>query len=93
MLARPLAQTSLLDAVRDLRRDVEATSFPLEIDGVGAARASRARLVDQLDEHLVPRLTELSAPAVVVGAGSTGDPRVQGALLRVALRAARERER
>ncbi|MBO0900853.1 dynamin family protein [Cellulomonas sp. zg-ZUI22] len=72
MLARPLAQTSLLDAVRDLRRDVEATSFPLEIPGVGAARASRARLVDQLDEHLVPRLTELSAPAVVVVAGSTG---------------------
>ena len=57
MLARPLAQTSLLDAVRDLRRDVGATSFPLEIDGVAEARASRARLVDQLDEHLVPRLT------------------------------------
>jgi energy-coupling factor transporter ATP-binding protein EcfA2 len=72
MLARPLAQTSLLDAVRDLRRDVEATAFPLEIAGVDAARGSRARLVDQLDEHLVPRLTELSAPAVVVVAGSTG---------------------
>jgi len=72
ILARPLAQTSLLDAVRDLRRDVEATSFPLEIAGVDEARASRARLVDQLDEHLVPRLTELSAPAVVVVAGSTG---------------------
>lgn len=72
ILVRPLAQTSLLDAVRDLRRDVEATSFPLEVEGVDAARASRARLVDQLDEHLVPRLTELSAPAVVVVAGSTG---------------------
>ncbi|MCC2334622.1 dynamin family protein [Cellulomonas wangsupingiae] len=72
ILARPLAQTSLLDAVRDLRRDVEATSFPLEIPGVDEARGSRARLVDQLDEHLVPRLTELSAPAVVVVAGSTG---------------------
>lgn len=72
ILARPLAQTSLLDAVRDLRRDVEGTTFPLEIPGVAEARASRARLVDQLDEHLVPRLTELSAPAVVVVAGSTG---------------------
>jgi len=72
ILARPLAQTSLLDAVRDLRRDVEATSFPLEVAGVDDARASRERLVDQLDEHLVPRLTELSAPAVVVVAGSTG---------------------
>ncbi|RYV52360.1 GTPase [Pengzhenrongella frigida] len=63
---------SLLDAVRDLRRDVLGTSFPLEIDGVGEARASRARLLGQLNDHLLPRLVELSAPAVVVLAGSTG---------------------
>ncbi|WP_227424768.1 GTPase [Pengzhenrongella sicca] len=63
---------SLLDAVRDLRRDVEATSFPLDIDGVDAARASRTRLLDQLSDHLLPRLAELSAPAIVVLAGSTG---------------------
>ncbi len=72
MLARPLAATSLLDAVRDLRRDVEATTFPLDVPGAVSARSSRARLVDQLAEHLVPRLTELSAPAVVVVSGSTG---------------------
>jgi len=72
ILARPLAADSLLDAVRDLRRDVDATSFPLDLPGTDTARASRARLVDQLTEHLVPRLTELSAPAVVVVAGSTG---------------------
>ena len=72
VLARPLAATSLLDAVADLLRDVAATAFPLELDGVASARASRARLVDQLGEHLVPRLTELSAPAVVVVSGSTG---------------------
>ncbi|WP_448061230.1 dynamin family protein [Cellulomonas hominis] len=72
VLDRPLAATSLLDAVRDLLRDVQATQFPLDVPGVEAARASRARLVDQLADHLVPRLTELSAPAVVVVAGSTG---------------------
>jgi energy-coupling factor transporter ATP-binding protein EcfA2 len=72
VLARPLAATSLLDAVRDLRRDVAATIFPLALDGTMEAEASRVRLLDQLDEHLVPRLTELSAPAVVVVAGSTG---------------------
>ena len=72
VLARPLAASSLLEAVEDLRRDVEDTTFPLELDGVGPARASRRRLVDQLTEHLIPRLTELSAPAVVVVSGSTG---------------------
>lgn len=72
VLARPLAATSLLDAVKDLRRDVDATAFPLELPGTPSARASRARLVDQLGEHLIPRLTQLSAPAVVVVAGSTG---------------------
>lgn len=72
VLARPLAATSLLDAVKDLHRDVERTGFPLDLDGTASARASRARLVDQLAEHLVPRLTELSAPAVVVVSGSTG---------------------
>jgi energy-coupling factor transporter ATP-binding protein EcfA2 len=72
VLARPLTATSLLDAVKDLRRDVEDTAFPLDLEGVESARASRRRLVDQLTEHLVPRLTELSAPAVVVVSGSTG---------------------
>jgi len=68
----PVVTPSLLDAVQDLRRDVEATAFPLEIAGVVPARASRNRLLDQLQDHLLPRLRELSAPAIVVVAGSTG---------------------
>ncbi|MCL2464610.1 MAG: 50S ribosome-binding GTPase, partial [Micrococcales bacterium] len=72
VLAQPLAATSLLDAVKDLRRDVEDTAFPLETPKVASARASRRRLIDQLTEHLIPRLAELSAPAVVVLSGSTG---------------------
>ncbi|WP_298460529.1 GTPase [uncultured Cellulomonas sp.] len=68
----PAVTPSLLDAVRDLRRDVQRTRFPLEIPGVQGARASRGQLLDQLSDHLLPRLEELSAPAVVVAAGSTG---------------------
>ncbi|WP_149202100.1 dynamin family protein [Actinotalea subterranea] len=69
---RPRASASLLDAVADLRRDVDATRFPLELEGVAHAQARRSQLLDQLDDHLLPRLRELSAPAVVVVAGSTG---------------------
>ncbi|SDC63232.1 50S ribosome-binding GTPase [Sanguibacter gelidistatuariae] len=62
----------MFDVVTDLRREVAALDFPLEIDGVDDARAQQSRLVSQLDDHLLPRLKELSTPAVVVIAGSTG---------------------
>ncbi|WNB86717.1 dynamin family protein [Cellulomonas sp. ATA003] len=68
----PTVTPTLLDAVRDLRRDVHRTRFPLEIPGVDEARAARGRLLDQLADHLLPRLEQLSTPAVVVAAGSTG---------------------
>lgn len=62
----------MFDVVTDLRREVAALDFPLEIDGVDDARGQQSRLVSQLDDHLLPRLKELSTPAVVVIAGSTG---------------------
>jgi energy-coupling factor transporter ATP-binding protein EcfA2 len=60
------------DVARDLRRDVADVRLPLPVDGAAEATASRDRLLAQLDEHLLPRLRELSSPAVVVVAGSTG---------------------
>src|SRR5687767_11874773 len=63
---------SLLDTVRDLRRDLRRTRFPLEIPGARSARDERARLLDQLTDHLLPRLEQAATPAVVVAAGSTG---------------------
>lgn len=68
----PEVSRTLLDAIRDLRRDVATTRFPLDVEGAEEARASRTRLLDQLDDHLLPRLADLSAPAIVVVAGSTG---------------------
>ncbi len=64
--------TTVYDVARDLRRDVAEVGFPLDIEGSAEAEASRERLLIQLDEHLLPRLKELSSPAVVVIAGSTG---------------------
>ncbi|ACZ30117.1 hypothetical protein Xcel_1086 [Xylanimonas cellulosilytica DSM 15894] len=63
---------TVYDVARDLRRDVEDVRLPLPVDGARDADASRSRLISQLDEHLLPRLRELSSPAIVVVAGSTG---------------------
>jgi GTPase SAR1 family protein len=63
---------TIYDIVRDLRRDVEELRFPLPIDGASDADEARIALLSQLDEHLLPRLKELSSPAIVVIAGSTG---------------------
>ncbi|WP_426311420.1 GTPase [Cellulosimicrobium sp. E-16] len=63
---------TVYDVARDLRRDVADVRLPLTIDGAEGSDASRRRLLTQLDEHLLPRLRELSSPAIVVIAGSTG---------------------
>ena len=64
--------TTVYDVGRDLRRDVAGVRLPLVLEGAPEAEAARHRLLNQLDEHLLPRLKELSSPAVVVVAGSTG---------------------
>jgi energy-coupling factor transporter ATP-binding protein EcfA2 len=63
---------TVYDVACDLRRDVVGVSLPLPIAGAREAADSRDRLIAQLDEHLLPRLRELSSPAIVVIAGSTG---------------------
>lgn len=69
---RPRASDHLLDAVGDLRRDLDRTRFVLRLAGADRAEERRRELLEQLDDQLLPRLRELSAPAVVVVAGSTG---------------------
>ncbi|MCL2667295.1 MAG: 50S ribosome-binding GTPase [Micrococcales bacterium] len=70
--ARRLAAAELVEAVDELRQAAERTRFPLQLPGAEGAEKSRERLVSQLVENLLPRLTQLSAPAVIVVAGSTG---------------------
>ncbi|MDO8148312.1 MULTISPECIES: GTPase [Isoptericola] len=63
---------TVYDVAKDLRRDVAAVRLPMPLDGAAEAEGSRDRLLAQLDEHLLPRMAELSSPAIVVVAGSTG---------------------
>ncbi|WP_031507528.1 dynamin family protein [Streptomyces megasporus] len=66
------ARTQLLDALITLRDRVAAARFPLPLPGAEHARRSRAELLAQLDDYLVPRLRSPEAPLLVVVGGSTG---------------------
>lgn len=55
-----------------LRESLEAAHLPLEIPDVEQARRSRAELVDQLEDYLLPRLIQIDAPLLTVVGGSTG---------------------
>ncbi|MGP7960634.1 dynamin family protein [Sanguibacter sp. A247] len=63
---------TLLDVVVGLRREVVDASFVLDTPGTRQARTLKRTILERLDDHLLPRLRELSRPAVVVVAGSTG---------------------
>jgi Dynamin family len=62
----------LLAALEALRDDVAAVPLPLQVDGVHQARTQRARLLDQLDDYLIPRVRQIDAPLLAVVGGSTG---------------------
>jgi hypothetical protein len=55
-----------------LRAAVEAVTLPFELPGVAEERTARTRLLDQLDDYVIPRLTSLDAPLLAVVGGSTG---------------------
>src|SRR6478735_1311227 len=62
----------LLSMVQALRSTVSDTAFPLDLPSAATARLERARLLDQLDDYVIPRLTSLDAPLLAVVGGSTG---------------------
>ncbi len=63
---------ALLDALRATRAAVGAVELPFESPESERAEALVHDIIEQLDQHLIPRVTEGSVPAVVVVAGSTG---------------------
>jgi len=63
---------ALLDALTDTRRVISAVELPLPTGREQQAQELMARMLDQLDHHLIPRVREESSPAVVVVGGPTG---------------------
>ncbi|HWK92545.1 MAG TPA: dynamin family protein [Luteimicrobium sp.] len=62
----------LTAAVTAARGALDAAAFPLATDDAAAARRTRAELLGQLDDYLLPRLRARDAPLVAVVGGSTG---------------------
>jgi energy-coupling factor transporter ATP-binding protein EcfA2 len=62
----------LTDALGRLRDTAAAVRLDLEVPGADAARRVRDDLVAQVDNHLLPRLRQMDAPALIVVGGSTG---------------------
>ncbi|WP_210509208.1 dynamin family protein, partial [Naasia sp. SYSU D00057] len=62
----------LLSAVTDLRQALDRATLPLDLPGSREARPVRRRLLDQLDDYVIPRLASIDAPLLAVVGGSTG---------------------
>ncbi|MFV2102541.1 ABC transporter [Micromonospora sp. LOL_024] len=71
---RPAAtgDDALPDALTGLRAAIGAARFPLALASAESAGRISATLADQLDDYLLPRLSRLDAPLLVVVGGSTG---------------------
>ena len=62
----------LPDAVQGLRDELAAVRLELEVPGAAEARRARDDLVAQADDYLLPRLSQMDAPVLMVVGGSTG---------------------
>src|SRR4051794_19833861 len=67
-----MAHDELADALLTLRTRIGDVRLPLETASAEIGRADRARVLDQLDDYLLPRLRDPGAPVLVVVGGSTG---------------------
>src|SRR5689334_9284595 len=62
----------MLTALVRLRAALQGAVLPLDLPAVAEHRASRAEMVDQLEDYIIPRIVTLEAPLLAVVGGSTG---------------------
>lgn len=66
------AAAQLVTTLVRLREALESARLPLQIPDVESARRSRAEMIDQLEDYVLPRLIQIEAPLLTVVGGSTG---------------------
>lgn len=64
--------TKMLTALVRLRGALQEVRLPLELPSAEDQRKSRAEMVDQLEDYVIPRLMTIDAPLLTVVGGSTG---------------------
>ncbi|SPT53811.1 Predicted GTPase [Actinomyces bovis] len=67
-----LSRGRLVAVLTDLLGDLERLDLGLNAPGVEDARRLRVRLQGEVHDHVLPRLKDADAPAIVVVGGSTG---------------------
>lgn len=71
-LGDDLTSSRMLTEVVRLHGSLKAAPLPLDLPGVSALRVGRDHVIEQLEDYVIPRLTEIEAPMLVVVGGSTG---------------------
>lgn len=62
----------MLTALVHLHRALLEATLPLDLPEVDGHRTKRTEMIDQLEDYMIPRLTEVDAPMLAVVGGSTG---------------------
>jgi hypothetical protein len=62
----------MITALVRLREALAGAALPLDVPGVEGHRATRAEMVDQIEDYVLPRLLQIDAPLLAVVGGSTG---------------------
>ncbi len=65
-------ELGLVGALRGVREELTRLRFPLALPDAEESAATARTLTAQLDDYLLPRLSRLDAPLLVVVGGSTG---------------------
>ncbi|WP_246086821.1 dynamin family protein [Nocardioides humi] len=71
-LSDNLLGSRMLTEVVRLHGSLLNAPLPLDLPGVDALRVGREHIIEQLEDYIIPRLTEIDAPLLVVVGGSTG---------------------
>lgn len=66
------ANTRMVTSLVRLRQALTDVALPLDLPGAAEQRASRAELVAQLEDYVIPRMMTIDAPLLAVVGGSTG---------------------